>query len=208
MLRAIAFDSDNTLYSTKAAAKPADIAAMEALSAATGKRTDKLYAEFAEIVKTVKDSPDPKVRHRLHSYGLLSGRYGKKVANEMYEALSKKLMELIILVPGIEKVLKMSEKMGLKIFVVTEDNRDMAIKKLSTLGIAGYFETIISSDDTGVMKPSKKYYEALLKEFKPEEILVVGDNLKKDLNIPDSLGMRTVLVEKPEDLAKIEEFIK
>jgi FMN phosphatase YigB (HAD superfamily) len=57
------------------------------------------------------------------------------------------------------------------------------------------------------MKPSKKYYLSLLERFRPEEILVVGDNQKKDLNIPHSLGMKAVLVEKPEDIPRILEII-
>lgn len=202
-IKVVAFDADNTLYSTKAAAKPSDMAAMALLSGLCGKSPEALYDEFVEIVRGIKDSPDPRIRHRRHSYGLLCERYGAPSAEGMYAVLSKKLLELITLVPGIKEILEKLKAKGLKMFVITEDNRDMVNSKLATLGIAGYFSGVVSSDDAGIMKPSPKYYKKLLKDFKPEEVLVVGDNEEKDLKIPQSRGMETLLVSSPEDLKKL-----
>ena len=203
MVKAVAFDADNTLYLTKPAAKPSDMAAMDVLSARAGKPAEGLYEEFINIVKGVKDSPDPAMRHRMYSYNKLSQKYGVDLAEAMYQSFAEKLLELIAPVPGIENILEKLKNDSIQMLVITEDNRLITEKKLSTLGLAKYFDKIISSDDTGTMKPSEKYYEALLEDTSPEEIMVVGDNFEKDLKIPKELGMKTLLVEQPRDLEKI-----
>ena len=200
VIKCIAFDADNTLYQTRFAAKDADMAAMKIL--ANGD-TNALYAEFKIIVDGVKNDPDPKIRHRLYSYGLLSKNHGLDLAGAMYGAFKNKLLEIIEVMQGIKEILVALQQKGIKLFVITEDNREMAEAKLKKLDLARYFSGIVSSDDTRIMKPSEKYYALLLKDFRPEEIMVVGDSYEKDLAIPEKLGTKTLLVEKPEDLGKV-----
>ncbi len=201
-IRCIVFDADNTLYQTRSAAKTADMAAMNVLRETTNVSAADLYDEFKRVVDQIKTNPDPKIRHRLYSYSLLSKEHGVEIADKMYAAFSKKLLEEIKPMPGIESLLKnLVERFEL--WVLTEDNRAMTLNKLTTLRINEYFKNIISSDDTMSMKPSEKYFDTLLQKFKPEEIMVLGDSYEKDLAIPEKLGMRTLLIEKPADLKKI-----
>src|SRR3989338_692872 len=92
-IKCLAFDADNTLYGTKKVAKDADMAAMEVLSGATGKNAEDLYNEFLEAVKTIKDSPDPRLRHRKYSYGILCAKHNVDVLDKMHEAFGKMLIE-------------------------------------------------------------------------------------------------------------------
>ncbi len=191
-IKCVVFDADNTLYSTKKVAKDADMAAMKVLGEATGKKSEDLYTEFLEIVKTVKDSPDPKIRHRKYSYGKLCAKYEKDLINKMYAAFEEVLIDKIELVPGIMN--QLAEMENKELYVVTEDNREMAIKKLTKLSLLNKFKSVTTSDEAGIMKPSKNYYSEVLSKFKPEEILVIGDNYEKDLALPEELGMKIRLV--------------
>ena len=64
---------------------------------------------------------------------------------------------------------------------------------LSDFGLRGYFRDIIESAVVGVRKPDPAIFglgvEAL--GLKPEEVLVVGDSLRKDILPARSLGCQT-----------------
>lgn len=194
-LKAIVFDADNTLYSTRKIAKDADMAAMAALSPAVKEDPEKLYQEFIEIVKTVKNSLDPKIRHRKYSYGMLCAKYGQDLIEKMYSAFEETVLDKLEKIPEAEALLERLKNK--ECYVVTEDNSDMANKKLTKLGLISRFKSVITSDSAGSMKPSKNYFTELLSKFKPEEILVIGDNYEKDLELPEELGMQIFLVDEP-----------
>ena len=71
MLKAIFFDADNTLYDTGMISKAADTAAMKVMAARANAPHKRLYREWLEIVDRVKNSKNPRIRHRRYSYGLL-----------------------------------------------------------------------------------------------------------------------------------------
>ncbi len=197
-IKCVAFDADNTLYSTRDVAKEADLKALEILSKKVGSPLDELYTEFIEVVRSIKDSPDPKIRHRKYSYGMLCSRYRVDLLNEMYEAFKKTVIEKIELMPGIlDLLLKLKDK---NLYVITEDNREMATLKLTKLHILDKFKAVTTSDDTGIMKPSKDYYSELIADFRPEEILVIGDNYEKDLKLAEELKMNVYLMDNPSAL--------
>jgi HAD superfamily hydrolase (TIGR01549 family) len=202
-VKTVIFDADNTLYNTKSVAKNADLAAMAVLGYAINKKPEDLYQEFLAIVEIHKKSADPKVRHRKYSYGSLCAKYETDKINEMYRAFEQTVLDKIEIIPGVIDLL--NKLAGRELFVVTEDNRDMALKKLAKLNIEGRFSGVVTSDDAGVMKPSENYYTAALSKFKPEDILVIGDNYEKDLALPAELGMQIFLVDSPE---KIRELLK
>jgi len=204
-IKCVGFDADNTLYKTKEAAKGADMAAMRALAPEANASPEELYEKFLEIVRGIKNSRDPLVRHRRYSYGKLCALFGADSAmvEKMYQAFAAELLAKIEKIEGVEKVLENLSARGIKMFVITEDNKLKTEKKLESLRLAKYFSGITSSDDTKIMKPDVSYYEMLMKACEPAETLVVGDSLEKDLALPRDLGMNILLVEKPEDLRKI-----
>ncbi len=202
-IKCVAFDADNTLYKTKEVAKEGDMAALEILSKKVDKPVNDLYTEFLEVVRPIKDSPDPKIRHRKYSYGVLCARYRVDVLEPMYEVFKKTIIEKIELVPGIlDLLVKLKDK---ALYIITEDNREMALEKLTKLHILDKFKEVTTSDDAGIMKPSKNYYSELIGSFKPEEILVIGDNYEKDLKLAEELKMNIYLLDSPAALFALTE---
>lgn len=67
---------------------------------------------------------------------------------------------------------------------------------LTDFGLRGYFRTIVESAVVGVRKPDPKIFalgvEAL--GMCPEEVLVVGDSLRKDILPAESLGCRVAWI--------------
>ena len=201
-IKCIAFDADNTLYNSHQAAPPADIAAMELLSKKAKTTAWTLYNEWSEIIEKIKNSKNPKIRTRLYSYGELCSRYFVKsdLAREMHVKFTNVLLKNLKPAKDISEILRtlIQDK-----YVITDDIKQLADKKLKRLDLREFFKKVITSDEVGTMKPSRKFYEQLSKNFDPQEILVVGDNWQKDLEIPAQLGMQILFVENSQSLKKL-----
>lgn len=202
-VKCIAFDADNTLYNSHLAAGSADIAAIEMLSKRLKKSSQNLYKQWQKIVNIVKDSNDPNERTRLYSYGQLCARHNisnPQVARKMFTVFANVLLKNLKATRTVKEILK---KLPHDKYVITDDITQLAEKKLNYLGLRQFFKEIITSDRIGITKPSKKFYESLLKIYTPSEILVVGDDWKKDLGIPAQLGMQVLFVENEDSLKKL-----
>lgn len=68
---------------------------------------------------------------------------------------------------------------------------------LKDFGILQCFKKVIESAKVGVRKPDAKIFELGVKAlgFKPEEILVVGDSVKNDIDPARKIGCQTLLIE-------------
>lgn len=68
---------------------------------------------------------------------------------------------------------------------------------LKDFGIFDCFKKVIESAKVGVRKPDAKIFDLGVKAlgFQPEEILVVGDSLKNDIEPAKKLGCQTLLLE-------------
>lgn len=68
---------------------------------------------------------------------------------------------------------------------------------LKDFGILDCFKKVIESAKVGVRKPDPAIFELGVKALglKPEEVLVVGDSIKNDMNPAKKLGCQTLLLE-------------
>jgi beta-phosphoglucomutase-like phosphatase (HAD superfamily) len=67
--------------------------------------------------------------------------------------------------------------------IVTNNSVAEQIEKLSALDIARYFDTIVISEDVGVIKPDPKIFAFALERLgaKAHEAVMVGDSLANDI---------------------------
>lgn len=95
------------------------------------------------------------------------------------------------------KVLKELKK-NYKIGVMTDSDGAKTIKleRFHKSGLQDFVDVFMTSDDSGVNKPNKKFYSKILKELdvKPEECVMVGDKPQVDLIGANKLGMRTIWI--------------
>ena len=68
------------------------------------------------------------------------------------------------------------------------------LRALEKLGLAAYFEAVVSSFDLGVSKPEPGIFLDLLSRLgvEPGEAVMVGDRLDADIKGAKALGMRTI----------------
>ncbi len=73
--------------------------------------------------------------------------------------------------------------------------------KVQTLGIEDYFESIVYTEELGreFWKPSPAGFEKIMQDLnaRPENIVYIADNEKKDFIAPNRLGLSTVQLIRP-----------
>lgn len=88
------------------------------------------------------------------------------------------------------------KSMGFKLGLLT--NRELPIlDQLEMMGIAGYFDVIMTASDARSLKPSPLIFEfaAERMQVNPEEVMYVGDNYYTDIAGAVSAGLQAVLVD-------------
>lgn len=85
------------------------------------------------------------------------------------------------------------------IYVITNGLQEAQRRRLAKTGITDYFQGIIVSDEIGVAKPSKQYFEhafELANNPSPEEILIVGDSYNSDIKGAHNMNVSSALVSR------------
>jgi putative hydrolase of the HAD superfamily len=61
-----------------------------------------------------------------------------------------------------------------------------------------YFDLILLSCDTGLLKNEKGFYDSVMEKFdlSTDEILLVGDSLESDIEPAKALGIKSVLIDR------------
>ena len=99
----------------------------------------------------------------------------------------------IQLSPGVKEMLirlKAKKKLG----IITDGRIEGQTAKIKSLGLEELFERIIITDELGGIqfrKPNSKAFELMREYFSSDynKMCYVGDNLKKDCQAPNKLGM-------------------
>jgi len=120
-----------------------------------------------------------KLRELTNNYVESTKNFVPKVNNEVYEVLPK------------------IKELGLKTAIVsnTSFSERGVMAMLKNLGIADYFDLIVSSSSLGLNKPNPRIYRYLVRKLglRPQEILHVGDSCVNDVLGPLSVGLRAAL---------------
>ncbi len=100
---------------------------------------------------------------------------------------------------NLKQTLQCLKDRGIKLAVVTTDNREMTIKCLNTLGITELFDVIYTDDGTLPTKPDPACAEDFCRRFalKKEMILMVGDTIT-DVEFSQNAGISMIGVAKTE----------
>lgn len=108
----------------------------------------------------------------------------------------------IALINNVNELLQSLSK-NYKLVLITNGPVDMQNAVINSLGIRGYFEAILISGDPCIRcrKPNSTIFQLALEATKTcnKEVLMVGDNLKVDIEGAKNLGLHTLFVGKTDD---------
>lgn len=96
---------------------------------------------------------------------------------------------------GLHEMLGTLKKQGYKLGIVTNGRDFYQRNKISALGIADYFNDIVTSGAVNIKKPDHSIFQFALTnlESTSAHTVFVGDNLKADIVPSKQLGMFTIL---------------
>jgi putative hydrolase of the HAD superfamily len=189
-LKAILFDMDNTLFDFVAVKL---IACREILSyLGEGNRSVKqdpaeLFSYFLRGTYGFEDYEN--IKDYMQERQLFTAK-GYRDCCEIYEREKLQNLELY---PGVRDTLEDLKKLGLKLAIITDADGFHARARLTKVDLLDFFKLLVSADMTGTKKPDPAHFLYALDALglKPEESLVVGDNIKRDMAPARRLGLRT-----------------
>lgn len=87
------------------------------------------------------------------------------------------------LMPYAKEVLDYLAKKNYVLHIITNGFEDVQYRKMTSSGILGYFDQIVTSEKAGQKKPYRQIFDYALSSAKAErkESIMVGDNLQADI---------------------------
>jgi len=196
MEKIILIDADNTIYSITNKDIAYD-AMLSYVAKILGTSYESIKKRFYDIVSLKRSSLRPEDHKRdvpLRILGLKESEIKKAL-----DIFMERILSGLVLNPGIEDFLEFCVENDFKVFVFSDEFKELLHIKLShSLGkeYERYFSGYITSDLTGCMKPCEKYYTSVSRfGYLIEDIsLVIGDDYHRDLEIAkDKLFLRVAL---------------
>jgi putative hydrolase of the HAD superfamily len=193
MIKAVIFDIDNTLIDFMSMKRAASMAAANAmieagLQDAPEDLSERLFTFYLEHGIESDDAFEEylKQEYKAVDYRILASAVNAYV-KEKYLHLKP--------YPGVLETLRELKRQGYKLGVVSDGVRLKARMRLNEAGLDGYFDAVVTYEDTGKQKPAREPFLRICDELgvNPEECLMVGDWPERDVQGGRLAGMKTCL---------------
>jgi putative hydrolase of the HAD superfamily len=191
MIKAIAFDLDNTLIDFLEMKRVSCNAAAEAMIKAG------LKADKKRIIREIYLVYDKKGYEYQRVFQDVILKLHKRVDPAILAAgivAYKRVKETMLFpYPSVKPVLRKLKK-KYKLAILTDAPGLQPWIRLVSMGLIEYFDVVIGIRDTKQRKPHKRPFRVLLKRLnmKPGEVMYVGDNMKRDVLGAKNSGMVAV----------------
>jgi putative hydrolase of the HAD superfamily len=199
-LRGILIDLDNTLYSYDRAH---ELGLRQTFAVS---RWDMSYEEFAQRYRSARDKvitrlkPQGACRSRLFAFqdmceAVKEARPYNR-AFELDDIYWRGLIDAMTPDPSAIDFLKRCCLAELPICIVSDMTAHIQIRKLKKLGVDIYIDYMVTSEEVGAEKPDPRMFLTALQKLSlmATDALMVGDDIKKDIEGAHSLGLKTALV--------------
>ncbi len=191
----ILFDADNTLFDFDTSSKVAFYQAMDHHQLAY---PNDIYSEYKKINAGVwKELEEGKITQeelRSRRFKLFFDQFGIELAPRPFNQLYlDKLIENAMLLEQTLSLLNLF-KDKVKNVIITNGLKEVQRPRIQKVNIEHYFETIIVSDEIGVAKPDRAFFDYTFQKINyppKEKVLVVGDSLNSDIKGGNNYGVNT-----------------
>ena len=183
-IHAIIFDMDNTLFDFVAA----KLHACRRMTKHLGTDDPEAFYRYFTGSSFGYESHE-NIRQYLRDRGIYTDRTFTDCCS-IYEEEKVRVLEPY---PRIHAVLEEVKRRGYRTAVVTDAHNGNALRRLRKLDLVRFFDVVVTFDMTGLKKPSPEPFLLALEMLgtSPDETLLVGDSLRRDIAPAKSLGLVT-----------------
>lgn len=166
----------------------------------------KLRDSISRLLK--RENPGPSCHHRLLYFKrlavLLSIPKPLEYALSWYKIYEESYIENCRAFPWVRGLLEDLTSHGIRLFICSNQVAEQQYRVLIKLGIAQYFEDVITSEEVGYEKPNDRIYNHVLESAtlvsyrdvpRSDEICFIGDNKVCDYSGPKTFGFSVIKYE-------------
>lgn len=203
MIKAVVFDLDNTVYDYDYCHNRA----MDKLKVYACQKYKLYDSEFYEAfdkarkeVKEILGDTGASHNRMLYMQLFLENIKEKPIegALELYNVYWDSILSDMELFEYVLPIMKELQNRGITIGVLTDLTAQIQHRKIRKLNLVDYVNVLVTSEEAGAEKPSGIAFERVLNKLqcKPNEILMIGDSLEKDVDGAKQKGMNGLLFER------------
>lgn len=196
MIRAAAFDLDDTLYDCEGIHGAAMEEAFSACRARLGTGREDFFGAVERARLEVKAAlGEAAACHDRMLYfqraAEILGARPAGAALDIHDAYWGAMLRAMRPRAGARELLSACRERGVRIAVCTDQLAHVQHRKLRALGLEGLVDVLVTSEEAGAEKPSPAIFGLLLEKLglEPREVLFVGDSLERDVEGAAAAGM-------------------
>lgn len=198
MFEILFIDLDDTILDFKA---QEDAAIVKTLTAAGIQPTGEICARYSRINKEHWARMEKgEIDRQQVLYGRFQVLFSELGVDADYKATALAYMENLsqghYFLPGAEEALERLSK-KYRLFIASNGTAKVQNKRLDSAGIRKYFEGIFISQDIGINKPDKGFFDYCFSHipgFDPKKTMIVGDSPSSDITGGQNAGIATCWV--------------
>lgn len=180
------FDADNTLFDFDCSERLTFFEFAPLFHIPATEECYLLYKKFnLETWAEIEKNTAPKDRLLVLRYEKLFNALGVcENARAANDAFLQILSHKGVLYPQTTELLQSLKSAGKRIYLITNGVASVQYGRIAATDTAQYFDDIFISEEVGASKPSKDFFNVVIKavpDFDREKTLVVGDSLSSDI---------------------------
>ena len=196
MIKTVLLDLDDTIFDFHYAEAEALRQLFRQYGRIATDEVTKLYSEINDAYwKRLERGELTRAEVQTGRFAELFARVGvdrdPEVANVRYKEI---IADIHCYVAGAEQLLCDLRREGYSVYVVSNGSRSVQTRRLANAGLTNAFDGVFLSEDLGVEKPSKAFFEVCFSKvpsMKPEETIILGDSLTSDILGGKNAGIKT-----------------
>ena len=195
-IKNVLLDLDNTILDFDTAERIAITKTLRTLGIEPTDAITKRYSELNMIFWEKLERGEINRRQTLVGrFAALFEELGADVEAELAEDTYENLLCIgHYFMPGAEKLLE-SLHGKYRLYICSNGSKKVQDSRIASSGIAKYFDGIFISEEMGLNKPDKRYFEACfaqIPDFTKDNSIMVGDSLTSDIKGARNAGLKSV----------------
>lgn len=210
MIKAVVFDLDNTLYDYDLCNEKAERRLFYEIANTFQVDIDESKRLLKNAKKWIKKQLGEEVaasHNRLlymqnicEQMNALPVKYAMKFYDCYWNTMLMEMRPFSYVVPLFSEL----KEKNIQIAILTDLTAHIQYRKLDKLGLCEYVDYIVSSEEAGAEKPSSKMFDLIISKIgaNVDEVLMVGDSLKKDIEGARNCSIDGIHFDKVSDMRK------